>query len=602
MSANLGWLLRLARPEILRTLAAALLGTVAQLCAVALAGTAGWLIARAAEQPPVLALTVAVTAVRAFGIGRGVLRYAERLVGHDAAFRVMGRTRSTVYLSLVRAGPANSQGMRRGPLLTRLLDDVQAIQDFLVRSLLPGSVLLLCALTTAAGLAMLLPAAGVVLVAGVALAIVAAAWATVRVEGRAERRSAQAREELAAPTIELLHGITDLEAHRATDRWLERAAEADRRLTELNRRAAAGAGTADGAVLLASGLTVVVELLVGIAAVGADSIPASWLPIVVLAPIAVFEAVGWTPEVVRRFVAGTGAARRLRSLEELPASPIGAGVLAIPRTVPDLRVERVAVRWPSARTPTLVNISLTLPPGKRIGVVGGSGVGKTTLLTAMLGFLPTERGSICLDGVALPDLAEQALRHSVVSCGQEAQLFDNTIRNNLLLAKPDAVDEELFAVLVQVRLADWVATLPDGLDTMVGERGVRVSGGERQRLTLARALLANPAVLLLDEPTAYLDEPTAAELMRDLLVVTAGRSTVLVTHRLAGLSVVDEIVVLGPVDRPDGAAGRRPSTVVQRGTPTELMQTPGPYRSMWFRAASSASSLTGLTVGGSGRH
>ena len=243
-----------------------------------------------------------------------------------------------------------------------------------------------------------------------------------------------------------------------------------------------------------------------------------------------------------------------------------------------LEVRGLTVRWPGAATPTVYEIDLTLRPGRRVAVVGESGAGKSTLVTALLGFLPPESGSIRLVSGAdraldLSALEDSARRNVISACAQDAHLFDSTIRNNLLLARPEATEHDLATALETARMWRWVGRLPRRLDTAVGERGVRLSGGERQRLALARTLLADPAILLLDEPTAHVDDETAAALMRDLLVATRGRTTLLVTHRLAGLSVVDEIVVL--------SGGR----VVQRGAPRDLIHIDGPYRRMWLRSA-----------------
>jgi thiol reductant ABC exporter CydC subunit len=554
-----GWLLRIARPEAWRLVAAAVLGSLALGCSIGLMATSGWLISRAAQQPPVLYLTVAIVAVRAFGIGRGALRYAERLVGHDAAFRVLARTRVQAWIDLDRAAPAGLGKLRSGDVLTRLIGDVEAVQDLLVRALLPIAVALLTGTATVLLLGALLPAAGVVLLIGLLIAGVAAPVITLSVAGRAEQRLAPARAALADPVHDLLTGAAELIAYGAARPALERIKMHDRELTGLARRSAAGAGIGASIGAAALALTVVGELLVGIQAIRDGLLPGVQLAVLALTPLAAFELTTSLPTAARHLVRGLRAVDRLRALEDLPQSSVAwSNKDVIGHT---LTTRGATARWPGADEPTLQDISLSLTPGRRIAVVGESGAGKSTLIAVLAGFLAAERGAVSYGGIPLHELDEKAFRRQVAVCAQDDHLFDTTIRNNLLVAKPDATDTQLMNALHQARIADWVTRQPHGLDTTVGEHADRLSGGERQRLTLARALLADPAVLLLDEPTAHLDEPTAAELTRDILTATRGRATLLVTHRLDGLEDLDEIIVLDH------------GQVLRRGRPADILRT-----------------------------
>ncbi|WP_112237804.1 thiol reductant ABC exporter subunit CydC [Kribbella monticola] len=555
---SLRWLLRIARPEAWRLLAAAVLGSLALGCSIGLMATSGWLISRAAQQPPVLYLSVAIVAVRAFGIGRGALRYAERLVGHDAAFRVLARTRVQAWIDLDRAAPAGLGKLRSGDVLANLVGDVEAVQDLLVRAALPIAVAVITGTATVALLGALLPAAGLVLLIGLLVAGLAAPAITLSVAGRAERRLAPARAALTDPVHELLTGAADLIAYGAAASALDRIAGHDRKLTSLARRSAAGAGVGAAVGATALALTVVGELLVGVQAVRAGQLPGVQLAVLALTPLAAFELTNSLPAAAQHLVRGLRAVDRLRALEELPRPSVAWGNKDVIGHT--LKLAGAAARWPGASQPTLQDISLRLDPGRRIAVVGESGAGKSTLIATLAGFLATEHGTVTYGGRPLTELDENAFRRQVVVCAQDDHLFDTTIRNNLLIGKPDATDTELMSALRQARLGAWVSRQPHGLDTTVGERADQLSGGERQRLALARALLADPGVLLLDEPTAHLDEPTAAELTRDILAATRGRATLLVTHRLADLDDLDEIIVL--------AHGK----VQRRGRPADVLQ------------------------------
>ncbi|MFB9839335.1 amino acid ABC transporter ATP-binding/permease protein, partial [Actinoallomurus acaciae] len=245
-----------------------------------------------------------------------------------------------------------------------------------------------------------------------------------------------------------------------------------------------------------------------------------------------------------------------------------------------LRVRDLRARWTPGGPYALDGVSLDLAPGRRCAVVGPSGSGKTTLTTVLLRLLDPAGGEVTLNGVDLRELAGDDVRRAVGVCGQDAHLFDTTIGENVRLARPYATDERVRDALRRARLLDWVSALPSGLDTCVGEHGARVSGGQRQRIALARTLLADFPILLLDEPAEHLDVATADALTADLLTATEGRTTLLVTHRLAGLAAVDEILVL--------ADGR----VADRGTHADLLSRPGPYRETWRREHEHDEALT----------
>jgi ABC-type multidrug transport system fused ATPase/permease subunit len=217
---------------------------------------------------------------------------------------------------------------------------------------------------------------------------------------------------------------------------------------------------------------------------------------------------------------------------------------AAPRAPLAVAFDAVTARYPGADAPVLTDFDLRLEPGERVALVGPSGAGKTTVTYLLLRFLDPERGRVTLAGSDVRSLRQEDVRRTFARARQEAPVVDTTNRENLRLARPEATDDELRDALARARLAEWVATLPDGLETLVGEDGARLSGGQRQRLVVARALLADAPVLLLDEPTAHLDPPTAEALVRDALAAADGRSVLLITHRPEGLDLVDRVVTL----------------------------------------------------------
>ncbi|MET9899993.1 thiol reductant ABC exporter subunit CydD [Streptomyces sp. NPDC006446] len=548
---------------------AVVLGSLALGSAVGLMATSGWLISRASQQPPVFYLMVAVTATRAFGIGRAVFRYAERLVSHDAVLRMLADTRVAVYRRLERLAPAGLRATRRGDLLSRLVADVDALQDYWLRWLLPAGAAVLVSAASVGFTAWLLPEAGAVLAVGLLAAAVGVPSVTGAVARRAERRLAPARGALATQVADLLTGTAELTVAGALPARVAETRRADNLLTRIASRAATATALGDGLAALVSGLTVTGTALVGAQAVASGRLNGVVMAVVVLTPLAAFEAVMGLPLAVQyRQRVGKSAERVYEVLDAAdpvrePEQPRPAPVSPFP-----LRVEGLRARHAGQDRDALAGLDLTLEQGHRIAVVGTSGAGKTTLAQVLLRFLDTEAGAYTLGGADAYAMDGDAVRRLVGLCAQDAHLFDSTVRENLLLARKDATEGELRDALGRARLVDWVDGLPDGLDTLIGEHGARLSGGQRQRLALARALLADFPVLVLDEPAEHLDLPTADALTADLLAATEGRTTLLITHRLAGLDAVDEVIVL--------AEGR----VVQRGAFAELSAVEGPLRAM----------------------
>ncbi|MFJ2925052.1 thiol reductant ABC exporter subunit CydD [Streptomyces massasporeus] len=560
---------------------ALLLGSLALGSAVGLMATSGWLISRASQHPPVLYLMMAVTATRAFGIGRAVFRYAERLVSHDAVLRMLADTRVAVFRRLERLAPAGLRRVRRGDLLSRLVADVDALQDYWLRWLLPAGAAVVVSAASVGFTAWLLPEAGAVLAAGLLAAGVGVPLITGAVARRAEHRLAPARGVLATRVTDLLTGTAELTVAGALPARTARTREADGVLTRLASRAATATALGDGLTALISGLTVTAAALVGAQAVATGRLDGVTMAVVVLTPLAAFEAVLGLPLAVQYRQRVRRSAERVYEVLDAP-EPVREPER--PRQAPaspfPLVVAGLTARHAEQDRDALAGLDLTLEEGRRIAVVGPSGSGKTTLAQVLLRFLDAQEGSYTLAGVDAYGLRSDDVRGLVGLCAQDAHLFDSSLRENLLLARKDAGEEHLRAALGRARLLDWADSLPDGLDTLVGEHGARLSGGQRQRLALARALLADFPVLVLDEPAEHLDLPTADALTADLLAATAGRTTLLITHRLAGLEAVDEVIVLDE--------GR----VVQRGPYAELLAADGPLRGMAEREAA-AESLVG---------
>lgn len=536
--------IRLLEGSTRRMVGAVLVGALATACSVALMAVSAYLIARAAQQPPVMYLMVATVAVRTFGIGRAVLRWVERVLSHDTAFRLLGRLRERILTKLAELAPTGLPFWRRGDLMSRLLADVDDVGEWYLRVVLPiaGSVIVSGGAIVL--LTVLLPAAGLALAGALVVAMVIGPLLDARRAGRAERDWVAARSDRAELVGRMVDDLTDLSIRGATAGALADLAVIETRGRRAQLASARSAGLAAGLAVLAMGAAVLLSIVVGTDAVVAGDLHPVALAVIAMTPLAMsdlVQAVGVAAATARR---SSSASRRIREL--LAAEPTTAPGPVDPAplqvSAPVIELHGVSARWPGADRDVLTGFDLTLRPGETVLVSGSSGAGKSTLIALLLGFLTPTAGRITVDGRDAADIDPEQWRALFGWCEQQAYLFDSTVAENVRLARPDATDDEVAAAVRAAGAGDWLDRLPRGLDTQVGEHGSAVSGGERQRLSLARALLSGRPVLLADEPAAHLDPATADAVTR--AVLAAAPTVLLVSHRPGDEALVDRVVRL----------------------------------------------------------
>jgi thiol reductant ABC exporter CydC subunit len=563
-------MLRLARPWRGRLLLAVVAGAAAAACGIALLAVSGFLLARASQHPSILAISTAVVAVRALSAGRGLSRYFERLAGHDAAFRVLADVRVSIYRRLERLAPAGLGAFSSGDLLARLISDVDATQDLFIRGITPPLAAALAGAGSVVACLLILAPAGALLGAGLLAAGVGIpVLAAVAARGAA-RRLAPARGQLAGTFSDLLAGAAELHAYGAQDAALVPVTAADTDMTRQADRNAAVSGLSAGLSSAIAGLALWGVLLLGVAATGDGTLTRVPLAVLTLTALASFEVVTALPAAAVQLGQVRVSGRRIAAVLDAP-DPVREP--AVPRPLPDgpvwVRLRGAQVRYRPGDHPALDGIDLDLPPGRRVGLVGPNGAGKSTVASVLLRFIELTAGSATLNGHDLASYSADDVRTRIGGCPQDPHVFDASLRDNLRLARPGASDDELADAAARAGLLDWIESLPRGWDTPAGARGTALSGGQRQRLALARALLADPALLILDEPAAHLHPEARRALTADLLAATAGRATLFITHDRDGLDQLDEIVML------------ENGKVAGRGSHAALMRTSGTYRSMW---------------------
>jgi ATP-binding cassette subfamily C protein CydC len=513
---------RKALPGRSALLGAVSLGVLGQGAQVALLATSAWLITRAAEQPPILYLTFAIVAVRAFAIGRASFRYVERVVSHESAFRALAELRVWMYRRLVRLAPAGLQRVGRGSVLASVVRDVDTLQDYPLRVIQPLTTALTVVTLSVVGLSLIdLRAAGMLLLTLVIAGLLAVWWNST-ISAVSDRLVGPLRAQMADRIIDTVQRRAVLVAYGAEAEAEEAIVEVDGELEQAERKVALGQHLVGGLAVLFSGVTVAFIAWVTMDRVGAGELTGPLFALLVLTPLAVFEVFAAVPLAFSALRGVDVASERISTLvpDQIPPGipqerEDGSASVGPAPHVTSLEIRDMQAKWPAMSDYPTQPIDLSLRSGDIALMTGPSGVGKSTIASALAGFIDY-RGEVLIDGESIEQMSLGQRRQWMVLIEQVPHLFDTTLRHNLSFANPHVSDDQVWDALKRVGLGEW-ARERGGLDVEVGESGALVSGGQAQRIALARAFLATSPIIVLDEPTANVDRAVADQLMDDLL-------------------------------------------------------------------------------------
>jgi ATP-binding cassette subfamily C protein CydC len=556
------------KPHVPRVLLAVLLGVATVAANVGLLATAAYVISASALVTFLGALVIPIYLVRLFGVSRAGARYAERLVAHDLTFGLLADFRTSFYARLEPLAPARLLRHRTGDLLSRIVGDVEELQNVYLRIVAPVAVAFVTSLLAFVLLysfdpLLALVALGFLLAAGIGVPLLVR-----RLVRKLGRKQLELRGELNARIVDGVQGAQDLIAFGREEDQERAVATLNRRLGRLQGRMAFVTGLQNALGDLLMNLAMLSVLVLAIPLVSGGEVRGVYLAFLALVVLGSFEAVQPLGSAFQFLGRSIGAGERLFEIVDAePEVKDPAGPLPIPRNH-ELEFDKVGFRYGNEDRFALEGVSFTLERGKRVAVVGPSGAGKSTLAGLVLRFWDPTDGEISIGGRDVRCCAQDDVRALIGVVSQDTHVFNDTLRANLLLARPGATEDDLRTVLARAQLDELAERLPRGLDSPLGEQGLKLSAGERQRLSVARALLKDAPLFVLDEPTANLDPATERDLLDAVYRATQDRATLVITHRLVRMENMDEIMVL--------ERGR----IVERGTHTELVAGHGTYRRM----------------------
>jgi ATP-binding cassette subfamily C protein CydC len=550
-------------PQRYQVLLSVLLSALTIGASISLMSTSAFLISMAALQPSVSVVGVAVVGVRFFGITRGIFRYFERIVSHSTSFKVLANIRVWLYTVIEPKAPAGISNFKTGDLLNRIMADVDNLENFFVRVFLPPATSLIVVFSVSAFMGLFSPRISIILFSGLLFIGLIISVFTLLFSREPGNQLTNIRSQLREEIVDFVQGLPDIQSFGQEEKFIDRIHTTSDQFYKIQQKLGLINATQSALTTLSMGLIIWFILYVTIPLVNSGTIEGVHLAVVILGSMASFEAVQNLPQAMNLLGANLRSANRLFELESVPAGIIEPSDPETPPTEANLVFKDLYFNY--GEVEVIKGIDLNLPSGKKIAIVGKSGAGKTTLTNLLLRFWEPESGQILINGKDISCYRSEDLRKLISLVSQSTYLFNTSIRENLRLAYPKASEADMLNACKIAEIDAFIDSLPKKLDTVIGERGHQMSGGERQRLAIARAVLKNTPILILDEPTSNLDPVTEKKIITTIDRIARSKTVIWITHSLTGLEKMDEILVM------------EEGTIVERGTHEQLIEAKGEY-------------------------
>jgi ATP-binding cassette subfamily C protein CydC len=562
-------LLWFLKPFTLMILASILLGIGTTAAGIGMLGTSAYLIASAALHPSIAELQVAIVGVRFFGLSRAGLRYSERLVSHSVNLRVLDHLRQWFYDQIESSPSAELQTIKSGDLLDRLMGNIEDLENFYVRVVSPVIVALVIGIGASMFVGGYQTQFGLILGAGLFVTGIILPVEAILLTRRTSETFIQSRSILSAKIVETIQGIEDLQAFGVGREWIESIKKESNSNAKIQLKLSLLNSFNSGLMLAVLNVTIVILLWVAIPIVPSGLLSGISLAVILMIAIASFESTYTLPQAGQYLTSSIEAGHSLFLLTgsgKVKQFQIDQKIKRYPKTI---SLEHVHFQYSEGPTFQLKDVNFILKAGKKTALIGSSGSGKTSIVNLLLRFWRPTEGSILVDGKNVEDLDPEEMRSFFSVISQSAYLFSATLRENLLLADPLASDEKLYKIFRQVGLEDWVSTLPDGLDTWVGDHGLRLSGGERQRVAIGRMLLQERPFIVLDEPDVHLDAETRSVIMDTIFKLSETKGILFISHDLSNIKKMDEILLL------------KEGQIIEKGNHKNLIDAAGDYAALF---------------------
>ncbi len=522
---------------------AALIGFLTVGSSIGLMMTAAYIIAKAALQVHIHELEVAIVGVRFFGISRGVFRYLERLVSHETTFKLLAKFRLWFFKSLEPLVPSQSIDYTSGDLLSRSVEDIEKLEHIFVRVISPpfvllGVLLLMWFLLGIFNFYYSLIFAVVYLTAAIGVPLL-----TFILSRKIGTKSTHLKSKLNELIIDGIQGLDELLSFGAEERWTEEIKKTEQELLNYERKMQIVEGLHESLIGLMMNIAIFALSVTAIPAVHSGALEGFSLAVILIGVMSAFEAVFPIPQAVQYLEQSSAAGERLLEITENKSvvHPIFSEEKEIENF--DLKLENVSFKYPDGNY-ALKEITMNIPNGASVGIIGATGAGKTTLVNLLTKLWNYNSGTIKIDGKDYYEMPGEKIRDAISVVPQNVHLFTDTIKENLLIGNPDANDEQILNALEQAELKEFVESLPGKLNAPIGELGNMLSGGEKKRLAIARALVKNSPVFIFDEITSDLDAITERNIIRTIQKIGSGRTVIFITHRLIELEMFNKIYVL----------------------------------------------------------